>query len=138
MRKAHLSGIMIAAAAVSLFATPSIAGADNEFNGQTYAEAERAIKEAGMTSRVGAVVGDALPTSECTVSGSHTAEVVGASGFTGGSEVVLNLNCNSAGPTPGPQQSEQAAADAEQTKNESLMDQQANPDETAYGDQAGG
>lgn len=138
MPKPYLLGFIVAAAAITVLAGSGTASADDEFNGQTYANAEQAIKQAGMTSRVGAVVGDDLPTDQCIVSGSHTAEVVGTSGFTGGSEVVLNLDCNSASTTPGPQQSEQATADAEQAKNESLLDQQANPDEAGGGDQTGG
>lgn len=85
-------GVAIAAGAA--FCAPGIAAADEQFDGQTYAEAQEALSEAGMTSRVGTVVGDALPTQQCTVTESRTEDQLGTSGPTGGTQVILDLDCN--------------------------------------------
>ena len=85
-----------------------------------------------MTSRVGAISGDELPTEQCIVTGSQTVRDMGASGFSGDSEVVLNLNCNrtaTSSATQSTQQSREAEAGAQQSLEEAELDQQATPGE---------
>jgi len=94
MKTVHLVGLVAGGAALAALCGSGIAAADDQFNGQTYAEAEQALSKAGMSSRVGTVSGDQLPTGQCIVTESRTMGVVGSSGATGGSEVVLDLDCN--------------------------------------------
>ncbi|MGI9124317.1 MAG: hypothetical protein ACR2JM_06140 [Mycobacterium sp.] len=138
MRKSYILsvGTLVGSAAITALAGAGIASADNEFNGQTYADAQQAIIKSGMTSRVGAIVGDQLPTGQCMVTGSQTRQVVGSSGFTGGSEVVLNLDCNITAATPAPSQA--ATADAQQNQEQSQLEQQATPGQAGEGGQTGG
>jgi hypothetical protein len=87
---------VIAVALVSVLGSAGAASADSQYNGQTYAQAQAAITKTGMTSKIGTVVGDQVPTAQCIVTGSRTLEVLGSSGTTGGSEVLLDLDCSSA------------------------------------------
>lgn len=87
------TSVAIAAAAAALcFA--GVASADDQYNGQTYAQVEKTLGTKGTTIKIGSTVGDALPIGQCVVTGSRSAQVLGASGATGGSELVLDLNCN--------------------------------------------
>ncbi len=113
------------AAAMAALCSTAIASADEQYNGQTYAEAQQALSEAGMSSTVGSVTGDELPKAECIVTGSHTTPVTGASGATGKSEVVLHLDCNKTSEPAG-----QANTDAQQSSGESEAAEQATPGET--------
>jgi hypothetical protein len=103
MRKPHPLGIVLTAAATIALAGSGIASADNEYNGQTYAAAQQAITNAGLTSRIGSTVGDQLPTNACIVSGSQTGPALDSSGSTGASVVVLDLNCDAVAATQTPQ-----------------------------------
>ncbi len=104
------TSVAIAAAAAALCCAP-IASADDQYNGQTYAEVTKTLSTKGTTSRIGSTVGDALPIAQCVVIGSQTVPILGASGATGASEVVLELNCNRTAATAGqPQQSAQQSA----------------------------
>jgi hypothetical protein len=103
---------VIAAATLGAFGSAGAASADSQYNGQTYTQAQETIKKAGMTSKVGTVVGDQVPTAQCIVTGSKTLPVQGSSGTTGGNEVLLDLDCTaaaqpkaSASATPSPSQS---------------------------------
>lgn len=138
MHKSVAFGVAITAAAMTAWSGSGIAYADDDFSGQTYAEARDAITKAGMTSRMGSVVGDQLPVDQCVVSGSQSAEAVGSSGFSSGTEIVLDLDCNAAGAKAGTQQSEQAADDAQESKNQSLLEEQATPDQAGEGGSTGG
>ncbi len=121
-----LTGAAASAIALAALCGSGIASADEKYDGQTYAEANQAVSEAGMTSKIGSVTGDDLPTEQCTVTGSHTMSVVGSSGATGASEVVLNLNCNKTAGTTGQegesaQQDSQTAAGAQESAEESQL-----------------
>ena len=96
------TSVAIAAVAAALCCAP-IASADDQYNGQTYAEVTKTLTTKGTTSRIGSTVGDALPTAQCVVTGSQTVPMLGASGATGASEVVLELNCNRTAATQGGQ-----------------------------------
>lgn len=102
------------AAGAALCAT-AIAHADNEYAGQTYAQAQQAIQQAGGTDTIATVVGDQLPTTQCRVTGSRSASDVGSSGFsTGTGRILLDLNCSAdaAGPgNPGPPAASQSLQD---------------------------
>lgn len=114
-RSVAMAVAVAALSAAGLFG-PGIASADDQFNGQTYAEAQQAVSNAGMTSRLGTITGDELPTKQCIVTGSQTVRDMGASGSTGASEVVLNLNCNrtaTSSATQSTQQSREAEAGAQ-------------------------
>lgn len=121
-----LVGVALAAA---MLVTPGIASADEQFEGQTYAEAQQALSAAGMTSRLGTVVGDAVPTQQCTVTGSRTEDIMGTSGFSGGTEVILDLDCNLASAQPSAPPGSEAEADAQQSVEESQMEKEATPGE---------
>lgn len=124
--------VIFGAAAMAAIVGSGVASAQEEFVGQTYAEAQQAIAKAGLNSRIGTTMGGDLPTDKCIVSGSRTVEVLGASGMTGGSEIVLDLNCTLSAasemtqgqPTEGIQN---PAADAQQSEEQSMLDQQATP-----------
>jgi hypothetical protein len=104
------TSVAIAAAAAALCCAP-IASADDQYNGQTYAEVTKTLSTKGTTIRIGSTMGDALPTAQCVVTGSQTVPMLGASGPTGANEVVLELNCNRTAATAGqPQQSAQSGS----------------------------
>lgn len=119
----------VALAAGAMLCAPGIASADEQFEGQTYAEAQQALSAAGMTSRVGTVVGDALPTQQCTVTGSRTEDVMGTSGFSGGTEVILDLDCNLASAQPSAPAGSESDSGAQQSVEESEMEEEATPGE---------
>ena len=125
----HTPTVVGVALAAAMLFTPGIASADEQFEGQTYAEAQQALSEAGMTSRPGTVVGGALPTQQCRVTGSQTQDIVGTSGFSGGTEVILDLDCNLASAQPSAPAGSEADADAQQSVGESQMDKEATPGE---------
>lgn len=104
------TSVAIAAVAAALCCAP-IASADDQYNGQTYAEVTKTLSAKGITSKIGAAVGDALPIAQCVVTESRTVPMFSASGATGANEVVLELNCNRTAATAGqPQQSAQQSA----------------------------
>jgi hypothetical protein len=124
MRDSLLIGAAVAAA--MMFGTTGIASADDQYVGQTYDEAKKALSNAGMTSQIGSVIGGTLPTAQCIVTGSRTEPVLGLSGPTGGTQVVLDLNCGTPAATQGQQEQPAAAGDNADTDADlqSTMDQQ--------------
>lgn len=113
-----LTGLGVGFAALSsvLLATP-VAHADNEYAGQTYAQAQQAIQQAGGTDTIATVTGDQLPTTQCVVTGSRSAGFLDSSGNSAPGRILLNLNC-SAGAGAG-----NAAADPQAAQDQ--RDQQA-------------
>jgi hypothetical protein len=135
VRKSYGFGVGVVAAAALALGGSGIASAEEEFVGETYAEAQQAISKAGLTSRIGATVGGDLPTEKCIVSGSRTVEIVGSSGFTGGSEIVLDLDCSLSMASQNeqqqaPQESQAAQEGAREGQEESALLQEANPGES--------
>ncbi len=98
-----------------------IAAADNEYAGQTYAEATKAISDAGGTETIATVVGDQMPTAQCRVTGSRNASFLDSSGNVSGGRVLLDLNCNADVASPGNPGNSAASPQGQQT----LQDQQA-------------
>ena len=92
------AGSVVAASAfMALFGT-GVAAAD-DYAGKTYADAAKAIQDAGGTPIVAARFGDKLPQDECIVAGSLSPSFVRPKATdtvfqTVTSEVRLNLNCN--------------------------------------------
>ena len=82
-----------AAVALMTFGTGT-AAAINEYAGQTYADATQAISDAGQSAVIATRVGSFLPTDECMVTGSRSANFLDSSGINGGGRVLLYLNCN--------------------------------------------
>jgi len=78
----------VAAVMAGLFGSGS-AGAINEYEGQTYADAVNAIGQAGGSSKIATKVGSFLPTGQCVVTGSRNLSSASGSGV-----VLLDLNCN--------------------------------------------
>ena len=122
-----MAGAVGAFAAVALFAAGT-AHADSEYVGQTYAQAQQTIQQAGGTDTVASVVGDQLPTTQCRVTGSRTAGVLDSHGNGATGRILLDLNCNAdlsgsgtAGnpaATPQDQQDQQAQQQAQAQQNE--------------------
>lgn len=111
---------MLAFAAAGLFGA-GVASADNEYAGQTYADATKAITQTGGTDTISSVVGDQLPTSLCQVTGSRSASFLDSSGNNPGGRILLDLNCNAAVASPGNPGNSVASPQGQQT----LQDQQA-------------
>ncbi|MCB1287910.1 hypothetical protein [Mycolicibacterium sp.] len=135
MRKYYGFGISVVAVAALALGGSGVAAADDEFVGETYAEAQQAISKAGLTSRIGTTVGGDLPTEKCIVSGSRTVEIVGSSGMTGGSEIVLDLDCSLSVASQNeqqqaPQESQESQEGAREGQEESALLQEANPGES--------
>lgn len=89
-------GVAAAGAATALVALYGVgtAGAINEYEGQTYADAANAISQSGSTAKISSKVGSFLPTNSCIVTGSRTASFLDSSGNNSGGKVLLDLNCN--------------------------------------------
>lgn len=136
MRKSYGFGVGVVITAALALGGAGVASAEEEFVGQTYAEAQQAISKAGLTSRVGTTVGGDLPTDKCIVSGSRTVEIVGSSGYTGGSEIVLDLDCSLAAASQSeqqqqaPQETQATQEDVQEGQEESALLQESNPDES--------
>lgn len=136
MRKSYGFGVGVVIALALALGGAGVASAEEEFVGQTYAEAQQAISKAGLTSRVGTTVGGDLPTDKCIVSGSRTVEIVGSSGYTGGSEIVLDLDCSLAAASQSeqqqqaPQETQATQEDVQEGQEESALLQESNPDES--------
>ncbi len=95
--KKHLAiGIGAVGAAAASFAMfgSGVASAINEYAGQTYADASQAISQAGQSATIATRVGSFLPTDQCMVTGSRTADFLDSSGTNAGGRVLLYLNCN--------------------------------------------
>jgi hypothetical protein len=93
-------GIGAASAAAMIYGSGT-ASAVNEYVGMTYDKASSQISSWGGTATIATKVGEELPTGDCIVTGSRTASFLGSSGFAGGSQVLLDLNCNQPLAEPG-------------------------------------
>lgn len=139
-----MRAVLGAAAAGALAVSASaIAHADNEYAGQTYAQAQQAIQQAGGTDTIATVVGDQLPTTQCRVTGSRTAGFLDSSGNTNPGRILLDLNCNAdqasggtagnaaAGPQAQAQDQQdrqaQQQAEAQQNQGDELLQSQEVP-----------
>ena len=72
-----------------------VAGATNEYTGQTYADAAQAIGQNGQTAVIATRVGSFMLTDKCVVTGSRNANFLDSSGTnTRSGRVLLYLNCN--------------------------------------------
>jgi hypothetical protein len=130
MNRALVGGIGVVAgtaASLALFGS-GVAAADNEYAGQTYADAAQEISDSGQSVTIATRVGTFLPTGQCIVTGSRTANFLDSSGYSSGSRVLLNLNCNNTfaaagvpGNSMGSPEGRNARADFEQK----LAEQQA-------------
>lgn len=102
-----------------------VASADNEYAGQTYAEATQAISQSGQSETVATVVGDQLPTAQCRVTGSRSASFLDSSGNNPGGRVLLDLNCNEGVASPGNPGNSAASPQGQQTLQDQQAEQQA-------------
>ncbi|MCV7215953.1 hypothetical protein H7J51_11750 [Mycobacterium crocinum] len=103
MKKFLVRGVgaaVAAAASVAVFGT-GVASAINEYAGQTYADASQAISDAGQSATIATRVGSFLPTDQCMVTGSRSADFLDSSGTNPGNRVLLYLNCNNTFATAG-------------------------------------
>lgn len=82
-----------AAVSMALFGT-GIAAADG-YNGQTYADASKAISDAGKKAVVASRAGDTLSDPQCTVTHTQSAPWIKGNNFSPVTDTVLvDLNCN--------------------------------------------
>jgi hypothetical protein len=122
-----VGAVSAAAASFAVFGS-GIAAATNEYAGHTYADAAQAISDAGQSATIATRVGDFLPTDQCMVTGSRSANFLDSSGTNSGGRVLLHLNCNNSfaaagvpGNSIGSPEGRQARSDYE----EKLAEQQA-------------
>ncbi|MCX2928787.1 hypothetical protein ORI20_00775 [Mycobacterium sp. CVI_P3] len=96
MKKPLLLGLGAVGVATATFAIfgSSVASATNEYAGETYADAAQAISDSGQSPTIATRVGSFLPTDQCMVTGSRSANFLDSSGTSGGGRVLLYLNCN--------------------------------------------
>ena len=134
------AGALVAAVSMMTFGTGT-AAAINEYAGQTYADATQAISDAGQTAVIATRVGSLLPTDECMVTGSRSANFLDSSGVNGGGRVLLYLNCNDTyakagipGNSLGSPEGRSAKADADAKAAEEQ--QQAEAEQAAVGAQS--
>jgi len=118
-------GAVGAAAASMALCGSGVASADNEYAGQTYAEAQRQIGESGGTATINTVVGDQLPTDQCRVSGSREGNYLDAVGTNVGGEVLLDLNCNADVASAGSPGNSLASPEGQQARQDQLAQQGA-------------
>jgi hypothetical protein len=128
-------GIGAVGAATASFAVlgSGIASATNEYAGQTYADAAQAISDAGESATIATRVGSFLPTDECIVTGSRSADFLDSSGVNAGGRVLLYLNCNSTFATagvPGNSIGSPEGRAARSDYEEKLAEQQAEADQS--------
>lgn len=103
MKNYLVLGIGAVGAAVTTFAVfgSGVAAATNEYAGMTYADASQEISGAGESATVATRVGSFLPTDQCIVTGSRSANFLDSSGANPGGRVLLYLNCNNTFATAG-------------------------------------
>lgn len=94
-------GVVSAAMAASAIFGVGTASAINEYVGMTYDKASSQISSWGGTATIATRTGEELQTGDCLVVGSRTASFLGSSGFAGGSQVLLNLDCSQPLAEPG-------------------------------------
>ncbi|WP_167097627.1 hypothetical protein [Mycobacterium sp. DL592] len=128
-----IGAVGVAAASFAVFGS-GVASAVNEYAGQTYADASQAISNAGQTAVIATRVGSFLPTDQCTVTGSRSANFLNSSGTSSSGQVLLYLNCNNSfaaagvpGNSIGSPEGRQARADYE----EKVAEQQAQAQQNA-------
>ena len=135
MNKVMVIGVGAVGAAAASFVMfgSGTAAATNEYAGQTYADAVQAISNSGQSATIATRVGSFLPTDQCMVTGSRSADFLSSSGTLGGGRVLLYLNCNNSfaaagvpGNSIGSPEGRQARADYEQK----LAEQQAQAQES--------
>ena len=112
-----IGAVCAATTAIMVFGMGT-ASAINEFAGQTYDKASQQISRSGMTATIATRVGEALPTGDCMVVGSHTANFLGSSGFASGSQVLLNLDCSKPLAEPGHPGNSAASPQGQQVKKQ--------------------
>ncbi|WP_319430076.1 hypothetical protein [Mycobacterium sp. RTGN5] len=105
--------------------TSGIAFADNDYAGQTYADATKAITATGGTETIATVVGDQVPTAQCRVTGSRNASFLDSSGNNPGGRILLDLNCNADLASPGNPGNSVGSPQGQQTLQEQQAQQQA-------------
>lgn len=94
-----MSGVKFGAVAVALIASSAwfgcgVAAAD-DYSGQTYADASKAISGAGKKAVVASRAGDALAQDDCVVANSEQAPWIKGDDFSPVTDtVLLSLNCN--------------------------------------------
>ena len=126
MKRFVMLTVGAAATAALMVPTAAVAHADNEYAGQTYAQAQQAIQQAGGTDTVATVVGDQLPTTQCRVTGSRSANTLDPGGFnSGGGRILLDLNCNNDLASPGNPGNSAASPQGQQTLEDQQAQQQA-------------
>jgi len=130
-----VGAVGVAAASFVMFGSGT-AAAINEYAGQTYADAAQAISDAGQTATISTRVGSFLPTDECIVTGSRSANFLNSSGTNAGGRVLLFLNCNNSfatagvpGNSLGSPEGRQARADYDQKQAEAEQEAQAQQNE---------
>ena len=139
MKKPFVLGIGavgVAAASFAVFGS-GVASAVNEYAGQTYADAVQAISDSGQSATIATRVGSFLPTDQCIVTGSRSANFLDSSGTNAGGQVLLYLNCNNSfaaagvpGNSIGSPEGRQARSDYEEKLAEAQAEaQQAQQDE---------
>ena len=123
-----------AAALTGLVGTGS-AGAINEYEGLTYAEAVNAIGKSG-TVKIASKVGSFLPTDQCIVTGSRNASFLDSSGNNPGGVVMLDLNCNYMFALPGVPGNSHASPEGRSAYNDAVQQAQQAQEQQAQEQQA--
>ncbi|AKK29425.1 hypothetical protein [Mycobacterium sp. EPa45] len=95
-----IGGVAATAASVVVFGSGT-AFAINEYAGMTYADASQKISQAGQSATIATRVGSFLPTDQCVVTGSRSADFLDSSGTNPGNRILLYLNCNNTFATAG-------------------------------------
>jgi hypothetical protein len=126
-------GVAAAAAATALVALYGVgtAGAINEYDGQTYADAANAISQSGGTAKIASKVGSFLPTNSCIVTGSRNASFLDSSGNNPGGQVLLDLNCNYMFALPGVPGNSRASEDGKAAYEQAVEQAQQAQDQAA-------
>lgn len=91
--RASAVALFACAATVAALLGAGTAAADNEYQGQTYADAVEAIRQSGSTVKIGGKVGSFLPLPQCRVTGNRNASFLDSSGSNSGNVVMIHLNC---------------------------------------------
>jgi len=111
-------GVVSAAMAASAIFGMGTASAINEYVGMTYDKASQQISSWGGTATIATRTGEELQTGDCMVVGSRTASFLGSSGFSGGSQVLLNIDCTKALAEPGHPGNSAASPEGKQVKQQ--------------------
>ena len=122
-----VGAVGVAAASFALFGS-GVASAVNEYAGMTYADASQEISNSGQSATIATRVGSFLPTDQCLVTGSRSANFLDSSGTSSGGQVLLYLNCNNsfaAAGVPGNSIGSPEGRQARSAYEEQLAQQQA-------------